>query len=343
MTRRRIPLLVAILGASIVAVSLSVAAASARSQATIKISIPGSTTSTPATVVEVAMAPAGTTMGIVTPFHADPGQAAMDTANQNVAKLVGAKSVMEDSLLDASKQLQIADSMLNRGFKPITTDIIFPHSMDAFLKRAAAKKVPACVEFSSTPGGAQENDTQAGMEMADYLHELFPNGAKGAILANTPAAVILNREAGFAKGLKMYPNLKIVAKQRNLKEVVAEARTLAEGMLQANSGIQFFWTTNDNEALGAGLAAASLHKKIVILGMNGTPEAVDAVKKGIITATWDSNQNLMGSLLAVNCFNWLASGKAPKASLVPFTRITKANAGEWIAWPKRPGLTVVAK
>ena len=343
MTRRRVPLLVAILGASIVAVSLSVAAASARSQATIKISIPGSTKSTPATVVEVAMPPAGTTIGVVTPLHADPGQAAMDTANQRVAKLVGAKSVMEDSALDASKQLQIADSMLNRGFKPIFSDIIFPHSMDAFLKRASAKNVPVCIEFSTTPGGAQEDDMQAGREMADYLHELFPNGAKGAVLANTPAAVILNREAGFAKGMKKYPNLKIIAKQRNLKEVVAEARTLAEGMLQANPDIAFFWTTNDNEALGAGLAAKSLGKKVVILGMNGTPEAVDAVKKGIITATWDSNQNLMGSLVAVNCFNWLASGKAPKASLVPFTRITKDNAAEWIPWPKRPGMTVVAK
>ena len=37
----------------------------------------------------------------------------------------------------------------------------------------------------------------------------------------------------------------------------AEARTLAENMLQANPDIQFFWTTNDNEALGAGLAAFS--------------------------------------------------------------------------------------
>lgn len=343
MTRRRIPLLAALLGATLIAASLSVAAASARSQATIKISIPGSTTTTAPTVVEVAKPPAGTTLGIVTPLHADPGQAAMDTANQRIAKLVGAKSVMEDSALDASKQLQIADSMLNRGFKPITTDIIFPHSMDAFLKRAAAKNVPACIEFSTTPGGAQENDTQAGKEMADYLHQLFPNGAKGAVLANTPAAVILNREAGFAKGMKKYPNLKIIAKQRNLKEVVAEARTMAENMLQANPDIQFFWTTNDNEALGAGLAAQSLGKKIVILGMNGTPEAVDAVKKGIITATWDSNQNLMGSLVAINCFNWLASGKAPKASLVPFTRITKANAAKWIPWPKRPGMTVVVK
>lgn len=331
------PVALAAVGITVLAVS----AATASTKSTINISIPGATRSAAPLVVSVAKPPAGTTFGIVTPLHADPGQAAMDTANARIASLVGAKSVMEDSALDASKQLQIADSMLSRGFKPIATDIIFPHSMDAFLKSAAAKNVPACLEFSTAPGGAQEDDALAGKEIAAYLHKLFPNGAKGAILANTPAAVILNREAGFAAAMKAYPDLKIVAKQRNLKEVSAEARTMAEGMLQAHPEIQFFWTTNDQEALGAGLAAAGLGKKLVIIGMNGTPEAVDAVKKGIITATWDSNQNMMGSLVAINCFNWLATGKAPVAAKSAFTMIDKSNAASWIPWAQRASLTVV--
>ena len=125
------PVALAAVGITVLAVS----AATASTKSTINISIPGATRSAAPLVVSVAKPPAGTTFGIVTPLHADPGQAAMDTANARIASLVGAKSVMEDSALDASKQLQIADSMLSRGFKPIATDIIFPHSMDAFLKR----------------------------------------------------------------------------------------------------------------------------------------------------------------------------------------------------------------
>ena len=347
MFRKRIPVVVAA-AAAVLAMALATQAVASKSQTSrvlrsVKISIPSSLRGAAPVVLTVVVPEAGTTIGIASPLHADPGQAAMDVANQRIAKLVGAKSVIEDASLDANKQLQIADSMLDRGFNPIITDVLFPHSLDAFFKRASAKQVPVCVEFSTTPGGAQENDAQAGREMTDYLHQLFPNGAKGAVLANTPAAVILNREKGFANGLKRYPNLKIIAKQRNLKEVVAEARTIAENMLQANPDIQFFWTTNDNEALGAGLAARGLGKKIVILGMNGTPEAVDAVKKGLITATWDSNQNLMGSIVAINCLNWKATGKAPRAGIVPFTKITKQNASKWIPWPQRPKLTVIGK
>jgi ribose transport system substrate-binding protein len=315
-----------------------------RAAATVRISIPRSLKGSPPVVLQVPVQKPGTLLGIDTPLHADPGQAAMDNANQRIASLVGAKSIIQDANLDANKQVQIGDGMLAQGVNAITTDVLFPHSLDAFYKRAAAKKVPVCVEFSTLPGGAQEDDTQAGREMAAYLHQLFPNGATGAVLANTPAAVILNREKGFYTALKSYPNLKIIVKQRNLKEVVAEARTMAENMLQAHPDIQFFWTTNDNEALGAGLAAKRLGKHPVILGMNGTPEAVDAVKRGLITATWDSNQNLMGSIVAINCFKAItAGGTRPPAMLVQFTKITKSNAAKWIPWPQRPKLTVIVK
>jgi ribose transport system substrate-binding protein len=338
--------MVAIAGAAVLALAAQAFASESSGGAAakkLKILIPSSISSAAPVVVTVVAPKPGTTIGIATPLHADPGQAAMDVANQRIAQLVGAKSIIEDANLDANKQVQIGDSMLSQGANVIITDVLFPHSLDAFYKRAAAKNVPVCVEFSTRPGGAQEDDARAGREMADYLHQLFPNGAKGAILANTPAAVILNREKGFADGLKRYPNLKIIAKQRNLKEIVPQARTIAENMLTANPDIQFFWTTNDNEAIGAGLAAKGLGKKLVIIGMNGTPEAVADVKNGLITATWDSNQNLMGSIVAINCLNWLATGKAPPARLVPFTRITKANISKWIPWPKRPKLTVLAK
>ena len=315
-----------------------------RTAATVKISVPRSLKGLPPVILRAPIQKPGTVLGIDTPLHADPGQGAMDTANQRIAKLVGAKSIIQDANLDANKQVQIGDSMLSQGVDAITTDVLFPHSLDAFYKRAAAKKVPVCVEFSTLPGGAQEDFMRAGREMVEYLHQKFPNGASGAVLANTPAAVILNRELGFYTALKKYPDLKIIAKERNLKEVVAEARTIAENMLQANPDIEFFWTTNDNEALGAGLAAKGLGKHPVILGMNGTPEAVDAVKTGLISATWDSNQNLMGSIVAANCFRAItAGGKRPPASLVRFTRITKSNAAKWIPGPLRPKLTVIVK
>jgi hypothetical protein len=52
---------------------------------------------------------------------------------------------------------------------------------------------------------------------------------------------------------------------------------------------------------------------------------------------------MMGSIVAIGALQAIATGKAPKARLVPFTRITKDNVGSWIPWPQRPKLTVVVK
>ena len=88
MSRKRKLLASAALAAAGVA-ALAVSAATASTKANISISIPGSTKSAAPTVVSVAKPPAGTTLGIVTPLHADPGQAAMDTANARIHATTG--------------------------------------------------------------------------------------------------------------------------------------------------------------------------------------------------------------------------------------------------------------
>jgi len=319
------------------------AASAPRPGSTVRIRVPAPVSGGHPVIISVTVPKAGTKIGVDSASHADPGQAAMDTANERIFALTGVKTVFADANLDPNVQLQIADSMLSQGVKAEIQDIIFPHSLDAFLARATAAKVGVCVEFSPTAGGAQENDDQAGRSMVAFLHKKFPSGAQGAELGNTPAAVIVNRETGFYRALKAYPNLVVGPRVRNLKEDIADARTLAENLLTANPNLQFIWTTNDNEAIGAGLAAQGLGRKIVILGMNGAPDAVAAVKSGLITATWDSNQNLIGAYVAANCVNYVTTGTFKPAEYVPFTEITKANAAKWVPWPKRPKLTVLAK
>ena len=130
---------------------------------TVKISIPafdeGDATGSSS---RVQVPKAGTTMGIDAPLHADPGQAAMDTANQRIAKLVGAKSVMEDAKLDPNKQLQIADSMLYRGFTPSPrTSSSRTRSTPSSLG-AKKKGVPVCVEFSTTRAARRRTTCRQG-------------------------------------------------------------------------------------------------------------------------------------------------------------------------------------
>jgi ABC-type sugar transport system substrate-binding protein len=344
-SRRELVRRAAIAGLSVPAIAWLASAAEAQAGGTarVTIQIPRSLTTQAPLGFTIPKPPTGRRIGMLSPFHADPGQAALDTAVQRVGRLLGWRTDFQDANLDVNAQIQLGDSMLSRGINAIVTDELLPRSLDAFYARAKSRKVRVVTMFSNRAGGVQENDAQAGAEIAAFLAQQFPGGAKGIHFANTPASVILNRERGFRNALRNYPKLSIVLEApRNLTETIEGARTIAEAFLQTNPEAKWVWTSNDKQAIATGLAARAIGRKLVIIGMNGSIEGVDAVKKGLITATWDSNQNMMGSIAAANAIRWQATGVTPRNQLIPFTLVTKQNAGQWINWNDRPKRTVLA-
>ena len=275
-------------------------------------------------------------LGFVVPLLSEPGEGSVGAGAQKAAKIAGVKMDVQDAQLDVNKQVQLADSMLGRGYDGIMTIDLFAHTMDAFYKRADAKKVPNVTQYSSRPAAVQEDWRIPGREAVQIILKRFPRGATGVMLSDTPAPVIKNRERGFRLAVKTTNGkVEVLALKRNLKETLDEARAIAETLLQSYPDIDFIWGSNDVQALGAGLAAKAAGKTLIITGMNGQPEGVDAVKKGLITATWDANQNAAGEHMVVNLLRWLGTGKAPKRQLLPFTRIDKSNASKYIPWPER--------
>lgn len=309
---------------------------------TVKVSIPSPVKGGDPVLVDVTVPKAGAKFGIPSPIHADPGQGSLDDANAAVYKLLGGTSKLQDAKLDISRHVQLMDSMITGGFVGITTDELAPNSLDAVRARAASAKVSVCLQFSNEPGGVNEDDDQAGSEMVAYLKEQLPDGGDGLIINNTPAPVTVSREEAFTAALGSETSLKTIGTARNLKETVANARQLTETLLQAHPDAKWIWTTNDIGAIGAGLAAKALNKDVVILGMNGSPEAVKAIQDGLISATWDSNQNAIGALAALNCVNASSTGELGEAQLVKYTKITADNAESWIPWADRaPSIKVV--
>jgi ribose transport system substrate-binding protein len=275
-------------------------------------------------------------LGFVVPLLSEPGEGSVAAGTRKAAALAGAKMDVQDAMLDVSKQVQLADSMLSRGYNAVLTIDLFAHTMDPFYRRADAKRVPTITEYSSRAGGVGEAWQTPGKEAVQIILKQYPKGATGVMLSDTPAPVILNRERGFRQAVaKTGGKIKILELKRNLKETLDGARLVAENLLQSHPNIQFVWGSNDVGAIGAGLAAKAAGKKLIITGMNGSPEAVDAVKKGLITATWDANQNAAGELMVIHALQWLITGKKPPVTTNPFTRIDKSNASQYIPWPER--------
>jgi ABC-type sugar transport system substrate-binding protein len=319
---------------------------------TITLQIPPVLTSQEVLSVEVPIAPDGTQLGFVVPILAEPGETSMAAGTTYASKLMGVNTDVVDANLDLSKQLQLSEDFLARGYNGVMGIELFPATLDAFYSKADAKGVANVTVFSSRPASLQEDATMPGIETAKMISAKFPDGATGVMLSDTPAPVIINRELGFeamadtskCKGCALdgveLPNdstskIQVLELQRNLAESLDGARKMAEDLIQKHPDIQFIWASNDVGGLGAAAAVKAAKKDIMVFGMNGDPAAVAAVAAGAMTATFDANQNKMGMLLVAQTLKWVASGTAPENILLQFTTITKDNAAEYIPWGDR--------
>lgn len=287
----------------------------------------------------------GVQLGFVVPILTEPGETSMANGTKKAAQVAGVKVDVVDANLDLSKQLQLADDQLSRGYDAILNIDLIPKTLDAFYSRADERSVPTITVFSDRPGSIQENAAKPAAEAVEMILAKHPDGARGVVLANTPAPVILDRENPFKRlvgyqdkfggAAKPDSKIKILEFRRNQKETLEGARAIAEDFLEKHPDLQFIWCTNDVNGLGSALAARAANKDILVFGMNGDPTAVNAVKEGSLTATWDANQNRMGMRAVAHALRWIADGKPPPIVKQEFTRITRENAGDYIPWPER--------
>jgi ABC-type sugar transport system substrate-binding protein len=142
------------------------------------------------------------------------------------------------------------------------------------------------------------DDTVAGYEIAVALFESFETPGKGKILAlegmlgNTASS---NRTAGLKKALEEYPDVELLDMQPTDWDMQISL-DITETWLSKYDDFDGIWTSGDPMGLGAitALTKAGLNGKVGVTGVNGTQEAIDAVKAGDMTATWDVNGYMQG-------------------------------------------------
>jgi erythritol transport system substrate-binding protein len=113
----------------------------------------------------------------------------------------------------------------------------------------------------------------------------------------------------------------------------AEAFSKTETMLQAHGTIGGIIAGNDTMALGAAAAVKSAGlKNIKIVGFDGSPDAVAAIKSGAMQAT-ALQPAVVIARMAVDEADALIKSRTtgkPEIQVIPCDLVTKANAGEYL-------------
>jgi ribose transport system substrate-binding protein len=169
------------------------------------------------------------------------------------------------------------------------------------------------------------DDYSLGLETARYLLKSLGGKGKIVILEGVKGSLTnVDRVRGFNDALKENPGAKLVASQpANYQRL--QALQVMENVMQSNAEIDGVLAANDAMAIGAIEALDGANRKAQVVGINGTKEAVDAIKSGKLLASGDYNgfaQGCLGTMIAIRSLR--KEPIVPEIVLAP-TVITKDN------------------
>lgn len=146
------------------------------------------------------------------------------------------------------------------------------------------------------------DDYSLGLETARYLLKNLGGKGKVVIIEGVKGSLTnVDRVRGFNDALKENPGIKLVASQPANYQRLAALQVM-ENLMQSNSEIDGVLAANDAMAVGAIEALDGANRKALVVGINGTKEAIDAIKSGKMLASGDYNgfvQGCLGAMIAI--------------------------------------------
>ncbi len=230
----------------------------------------------------------------------------------------------------ATQQLTIAQTLFGKGFdafilSPEATSNLIPALEQ--MKQAGLPVIntdDARIAASVYVGPSHELD---GSQAADYIAEHLPDGGKVAQIegqAGSSAAIL--RIKGFKEGVAKHANLDLVASVPGDWDG-AKAYNATQNLLQKYPDLKGIYADNDTMAVGAAKAVddAGLAGKVIIVGTDGIPAAMDAIQKGTMAATITPLPYYQGYWSVEAAVRLLSGQKVPDWIVAPAQLITKDN------------------
>ena len=260
----------------------------------------------------------------------------MDKHAKSYPKGDGVQLQFEDARADVVKQLSQVENFISQKVDAIIVNPVDTASTARISKSAVEAGIPLVYvnrrpDQKDLPKGVAavtSNDEEAGRLQMQYIADKL--GGKGNIvillgdLANNSTT---NRTKGVKEVLAKYPDIKIEQEQTGswLRD---RGMTLVNDWLTQGRAFNAVLANNDEMAIGAAMALKSAGTKpgsVLIAGVDGTPDGLNAISKGEMTVSvfQDAKGQGVGSLEAARK---MARHETIEQNIViPFKLITPDN------------------
>ena len=284
-----------------------------------------------ATIATAAWAD-GETIAVFTKNQTNPYFQAVRVGADAAAKALNAKTLhyiptKPDSIPEQLSQIE--DVVVKKPDAIVFTPVDYK-AMVPGVEKINAANIPvvnitdrsAAGKFVSFVGA---DDFSLGLETARYLLKTLGGKGNIVIIEGVKGSLTnVDRVRGFNDALKENPGTKLLASQPGNYQRL-QALQVMENLIESHPQIDGVLASNDAMAMGAIEALEGANRTALVIGINGTKEAVDAIKAGKLLASGDYNgflQGCVGTMIAIRSLR--KEPVVPEIVLKP-TVVTKAN------------------
>lgn len=200
---------------------------------------------------------------------------------------------------DIQAQLSLLESIVERDYDGIAVAPITPTNLIPGIVKANRKGIPVVNLDESVDraalyraggtivGFVTTNNFEVGRQAARFIGEQLRGRGQVAIIEGMAGNKSgEDRKNGFLAGIREFPGITVVASQPANWDRL-QALNVATNILQRFPNLSAFYCANDTMALGAAQAVINAGKRgqVLVVGTDGIPEALEAIKDGRMTAT----------------------------------------------------------
>lgn len=197
-----------------------------------------------------------------------------------------------------SEQINMIEDQITRGVSALAVAPSQPASAIPVFDQAKAAGIPVVLIDTDAPWEDKVSfvgtgNYNGGKQAGEFIAEKLGKGGKVVILRGAAGDPTHDERSNGAievlreKGLEIL-DIQPANSERGL------GMTVMENILQVHPDVQGVFATNDEMALGALRALQAANKEIIVVGFDGSPDALKSIENGELTATVAQNSFNIG-------------------------------------------------
>lgn len=261
------------------------------------------------------------------PFFQVVRLGANDAARQMGASVTHYIPTKPDSI---PEQLSQVDDVIIKKPDVIVFTPVDYKAMGAGVQKINAAGIPVVNVTDKSETGkfvafVGSSDYELGLVTGRYLLKALGGKGNVVVLEGVKGSLVsADRVRGFGDALKEAPGVKLLASQPgNFQRL--QGLQVMENLMQTHAQIDGVMAANDAMASGAIEALEGANRKALVVGINGTKEAVDAIKAGKLLASGDYNGFLQGCVSTMLAIREVRKQPVPREVVFKAGVIDKSN------------------